>query len=73
VSRQKHALSEELLTARRDLEKAQQAYDRILMEKENLNLDKGELVVQVCSTLFFKSTYSSMNENSVVVNSFPTK
>jgi hypothetical protein len=53
VSRQKHALSEELLTARRDLEKAQQAYDRILKEKENLNLDKGELVVQVCSNLFF--------------------
>ena len=47
MSRQKQALAEELLTARKDLERAQMAHDRILKEKETLNLEKGELVVQV--------------------------
>lgn len=47
VSRQKQALAEELLTARRDLERSQQAYDRVVKDKEVLNNDKGELIVQV--------------------------
>lgn len=50
VSRQKQALTDELLTARKELERNQAAYDRIVKEKEILMTDKGELVVQVTAT-----------------------
>ena len=47
VSRQKQAISEELLSARKELERQQVAFEHVSKEKEILSQEKGELVVQV--------------------------
>ena len=49
MSRIKSSLTEELLGARRDLERHAEAVLRISKEKEDLMHDKAELTVQVTS------------------------
>lgn len=49
LSRQKHALAEELLNTRRELEKIQVVVERLIKDKEILTQDKAELIVQVLS------------------------
>lgn len=50
MSRQKQALAEELLQARREVERQNQNYVKVAKEKEILTQDKGELIVQVTAT-----------------------
>ena len=50
VSRQKQALAEELVSARKDCERITNQLGRVSKEKESLTQDKGELVVQVTAT-----------------------
>ena len=50
VSRQKQALAEEVVSARKDCERISTQLQRVDKEKERLTQDKGELVVQVTAT-----------------------
>ena len=52
INRQKSSLAEELLNARKEIERQSDTIVRIAKEKEELTRDKAELTVQVILVLF---------------------
>jgi hypothetical protein len=53
VSRSKQNIAEELVIARKELDRIQNQLQRVSKEKEALNLEKGELIVQVNSCIMY--------------------